>query len=62
MNKHWIGLAVVVLGSFSVLRWMGTLIYQEALSIPERSVDATGKTRNRAFSPVFKEHSERNRK
>ena len=39
MKKLWIALAVIMVGSFAVLGWIGTRIYQEMPPIPDRIVD-----------------------
>jgi nitric oxide reductase subunit B len=43
MKKLWISFAIVFFGSFAVLGWIGTRIYQEMPPIPNRVVDSTGK-------------------
>lgn len=43
MRKLWIGLIVVVVGSFAVLGWVGVGIYQQAPPVPERVVTTDGK-------------------
>ena len=43
MRKLWLYAAVMVLGSFGVLGWIGTRIYQEMPPIPERVVAADGR-------------------
>ncbi len=43
MRKLWIGLAVVVIISFSVLGWVGARIYQQMPPIPDRVVTTEGK-------------------
>ena len=42
MKKLWIGFAIVFFGSFAVLGWIGTRIYQEMPPIPNRVVDSSG--------------------
>ena len=42
MKKQWISLAAVVIGSFLVLGWIGTRIYEERPPIPARIVDTSG--------------------
>ena len=42
MKKLWIGFAVVLVISFSILGWIGTRIYQEMPPIPERVVATDG--------------------
>src|SRR5436305_8438123 len=42
MKKLWISFAVVLLGSFAILGWIGTRIYQQMLSIPARVLDTSG--------------------
>ncbi len=44
MKKLWISFAVVFTGSFAVLGWIGTRIYQEMPPIPGRVVDTAGRT------------------
>jgi nitric oxide reductase subunit B len=43
MKKLWISFAIVFFGSFAVLGWIGTRIYQEMPPIPEQVVDSDGK-------------------
>ena len=43
MRKLWLYAAVMVIGSFGVLGWIGTRIYQEMPPIPERVVAADGR-------------------
>jgi len=42
MKKLWVSFAIVFFGSFAVLGWIGTRIYQEMPPIPARVVDANG--------------------
>jgi nitric oxide reductase subunit B len=42
MKKLWLAFATVLLGSFSVLGWVGSRIYQEAPPIPNRIVTTDG--------------------
>ena len=42
MKKLWIAFAIVFFGSFAVLGWIGTRIYQEMPPIPARVIDSTG--------------------
>jgi nitric oxide reductase subunit B len=42
MKKLWISFAIVFFGSFAVLGWIGTRIYQEMPPIPARVVDSNG--------------------
>ena len=42
MKKLWIALAVIMVGSFAVLGWIGTRIYQQMPPIPDRIVDTAG--------------------
>src|SRR3954470_9573765 len=42
MKKLWISFAVVLVGSFSILGWIGTRIYQQMPPIPVRVVDTNG--------------------
>jgi nitric oxide reductase subunit B len=42
MKKLWISFAIVFFGSFAVLGWIGTRIYQEMPPIPNRVVDSSG--------------------
>ncbi len=42
MKRLWIGFAVVLVVSFSVLGWIGTRIYQEMPPIPASVVDTNG--------------------
>ena len=42
MKKLWISFAIVFFGSFAVLGWIGTRIYQEMPPIPVRVVDTNG--------------------
>lgn len=42
MKKLWISFAIVFFGSFAVLGWIGTRIYQEMPPIPLRVVDTNG--------------------
>src|SRR5262249_4414416 len=42
MKKLWIGFAVVLVISFSILGWIGTRIYQEMPPIPERVMSTDG--------------------
>ncbi len=42
MKKLWIAFAVVFFGSFAVLGWIGTRIYQEMPPIPAKVVDTAG--------------------
>src|SRR4051812_9803481 len=42
MKKLWISFAVVLLGSFAILGWIGTRIYQQMPPIPARVVDTSG--------------------
>jgi nitric oxide reductase subunit B len=43
MKKLWISFAVVFFGSFAVLGWIGTRIYQEMPPIPAKVVDTNGR-------------------
>ena len=43
MKKLWIGFAVVLVSSFTILGWIGTRIYQEMPPIPSRIVDTNGR-------------------
>ena len=43
MKKLWISFALVFFGSFAVLGWIGTRIYQEMPPIPATIVDTNGK-------------------
>ena len=43
MRRLWIGFALVLLGSFAVLGWVGGRIYQEAPPIPDRVVTTDGR-------------------
>ena len=43
MKKLWIGFALVLLISFSILGWIGTRIYQEMPPLPARIVDTNGR-------------------
>src|SRR5690242_15119641 len=43
MKKLWISFAIVFFGSFAVLGWIGTRIYQEMPPIPSRVIDSDGK-------------------
>src|SRR5579883_2579583 len=43
MKKLWISFAIVFFGSFAVLGWIGTRIYQEMPPIPAQVVDTNGK-------------------
>ena len=43
MRKLWLYAAVMVIGSFGVLGWIGTRIYQEMPPIPERVVTTDGR-------------------
>jgi nitric oxide reductase subunit B len=42
MKRYWVGFAVVVLGSFAVLIWVGSRIYQQAPPIADRIVTTDG--------------------
>src|SRR5579871_5817523 len=42
MKRLWISFAIVFFGSFAVLGWIGTRIYQQMPPIPDRVVDTTG--------------------
>src|SRR6059058_3542522 len=42
MKKLWISFAVVLVGSFAILGWIGTRIYQQMPPIPARVVDTSG--------------------
>ncbi|MBZ5578404.1 MAG: nitric-oxide reductase large subunit [Acidobacteriia bacterium] len=42
MKRLWIAFAVVFVGSFAVLGWIGTRIYQEMPPLPAGVVDTTG--------------------
>jgi nitric oxide reductase subunit B len=42
MKRLWISFAIVFFGSFAVLGWIGTRIYQEMPPIPARVVDSNG--------------------
>ena len=42
MKKLWISFAIVFFGSFAVLGWIGTRIYQEMPPIPSRVIDSNG--------------------
>src|SRR5581483_8927066 len=44
MKKLWISFAIVFFGSFAVLGWIGTRIYQEMPPIPSRVLDTNGAT------------------
>lgn len=41
-RRLWIGLAVLLLGSFAVLLWAGADIYRKAPPMPERVVTTNG--------------------
>jgi len=43
MKKLWIGFAVVLVASFTVLGWIGTRIYQEMPPIPDQVIATDGK-------------------
>src|SRR5579859_6288179 len=43
MKKLWISFAIVFFGSFAVLGWIGTRIYQEMPPIPAQVIDSDGK-------------------
>ncbi len=43
MKKLWIAFAVVLIGSFAVLGWVGVEIYREAPPVPERVVTTDGR-------------------
>jgi nitric oxide reductase subunit B len=43
MKKLWISFALVFFGSFAVLGWIGTRIYQEMPPIPTKVVDTSGR-------------------
>src|SRR5579875_2783239 len=43
MKKLWIAFAIVFFGSFAVLGWIGTRIFQEMPPIPAQVVDTNGK-------------------
>ena len=43
MKKLWLAFGIVMVGSFTVLGWVGTRIYQEAPPIPTRVVTTDGK-------------------
>ena len=42
MKRLWISFAVIFFGSFAVLGWIGTRIYQEMPPIPARVLDTSG--------------------
>ena len=42
MKKLWIGFAVVLILSFSVLGWVGTRIYQKMPPIPGKVIASDG--------------------
>ncbi len=42
MKKLWISFAVVLVGSFAILGWIGTRIYQEMPPLPSRVLDTAG--------------------
>jgi len=44
MRRYWIALALVFLGSFALLGWVGARIYQEAPPVPERVVASDGRS------------------
>jgi nitric oxide reductase subunit B len=43
MRRIWIAFALVLVGSFAVLGWVGARIYQEAPPIPDRVVSTDGR-------------------
>jgi nitric oxide reductase subunit B len=43
MKKLWIAFAIVFFGSFAVLGWIGTRIFQEMPPIPAQVVDSGGR-------------------
>src|SRR5580765_3815199 len=42
MKRLWISFAVVLVGSFAILGWIGSRIYQQMPPIPARVVDTSG--------------------
>ena len=44
MKRLWIAFALVMIGSFLVLGWIGTRIYQELPPIPDKYVTTDGVT------------------
>lgn len=44
MKRLWLAFAAVMIGSFAVLGWVGTRIYQQAPPIPVKVVTTDGKT------------------
>ncbi len=42
MKKLWLSFAVVLIGSFAVLGWIGTRIYQQMPPLPSRVADTAG--------------------